>query len=97
MRSDRCKSRSYFALSTLYFALCLAACREQAAAPALRHVSLPDLSNASEPVQSQLRERYASMQASLANRDATPADRASAYGDMGKLLMAAEYLDAAEV
>src|SRR6185503_1608348 len=98
MQIDHCKLPIQFAFCILQLAFLSAACGrpEQAAVRALRTVSLPDLSNASQPVQSQLRERYASMQAALAKRDATPADRASAYGDMGTLLMAAEYLDAAE-
>ena len=63
---------------------------------ALRPLSLPDLTGAAEPVQTQLRERYASLQR-LVDSPGTPAsDLADAYGEMGKLLLATEYLDAAE-
>jgi tetratricopeptide (TPR) repeat protein len=63
---------------------------------ALRPVSLPDISSAAESVQTQLRERYASLTAASGNTATSPADLANAYGEMGKLLMVAEYLDAAE-
>jgi tetratricopeptide (TPR) repeat protein len=64
--------------------------------PALRPVSLPDMTGTAESVQAQLRDRYASLKLTL-DRTATPAgELAGAYGEMGKLLIAAEYLDAAE-
>jgi tetratricopeptide (TPR) repeat protein len=50
-------------------------------------VTLPDLSRLEESVQAQLRERHAAMVA-------TP--NATEYGEMGKLLLAAEFLDPAE-
>jgi tetratricopeptide (TPR) repeat protein len=59
-------------------------------------VALPDLSNAAEQVQARIRERHAAMTAVVSRRDAAPKDRAAAYGEMGKLFIAAEYLDAAE-
>src|SRR4026207_1854541 len=62
----------------------------------LRQVSLPDLSSASPVVQSRIRERYASLTTAIQNAGAPAADLAAAYGETGKLLMAAEYLDAAE-
>ena len=65
--------------------------------PALRPVSLPDLSRTAETVQTRIRERYASFQQTLSRADVSPADRASAYGDMGKLFMAAEFYDAAGI
>jgi tetratricopeptide (TPR) repeat protein len=61
-----------------------------------RHVSLPDLSSASQSVQSQIRERFTSLTTAVQNADTPTADLAGAYGETGKLLMAAEYLDAAE-
>ena len=64
--------------------------------PALRPVSLPDMTGAAESVQAQLRDRYASLQLTV-DRAGTPAgELAGAYGEMGKLLIAAEYLDPAE-
>ena len=66
------------------------------AKPPLRAVSLPDLSNAAESVQSQLRQRYEALTRVTANPQASPAEQAEAYGAMGMLLMAAEYREAAE-
>jgi len=62
----------------------------------LRGVTLPDVSGASQPVQKQLRDAYATMQQKVATTAAPAAERAVAYGDMGKLFLATEYLDAAE-
>ncbi len=63
---------------------------------ALRPVSPPDLSSASESVQALIRERYASLKSKIDSAETTSGDLAAAYGDLGKLLIAAEYLDAAE-
>ena len=63
---------------------------------ALRPVSLPDISNAAAPVQSQIRDRYASLKPKIDNASTPTAELADAYGEMGKLFIAAEYLDAAE-
>jgi tetratricopeptide (TPR) repeat protein len=62
----------------------------------LRPVSLPDLSGVEPSVARQLRERYASLTATLQNSDTTDTDLGGAYGEMGRLLLAAEYRDAAE-
>ena len=59
-------------------------------------VELPDISAAAAPVQAQLRERFASLQQQLGQRDTTPAALAAAYSDLGRLLMATEFLDPAE-
>jgi tetratricopeptide (TPR) repeat protein len=61
-----------------------------------RPVSLPELSSAPESVQTQIRERYASLQPKIDNVETPAADLAAAYGDLGKILVAAEYFDAAE-
>jgi tetratricopeptide (TPR) repeat protein len=63
---------------------------------ALRPVSLPDLSSAAPPVQAQIREQYASLTRSIDNKNTPAADLAGAYGDMGALFMATEFLDAAD-
>jgi tetratricopeptide (TPR) repeat protein len=63
---------------------------------ALRPISLPDLTHASGPVQSQLRGQYASLTEKIQNPKVPAADLAMAFGEMGKLLMAAEYREAAE-
>jgi tetratricopeptide (TPR) repeat protein len=66
------------------------------ARPALISVSLPDMTGAAEPVQAKLRDRYASLTLKVDNAGTPAGDLADAYGEMGKLLVAAEYLDAAE-
>jgi tetratricopeptide (TPR) repeat protein len=63
---------------------------------ALRPVSLPDVSKAGSSVQMQLREGYAALTTKIGNPSTSDADLGFAYGEMGKLLMAAEYRDAAE-
>jgi tetratricopeptide (TPR) repeat protein len=65
--------------------------------PALRTVSLPELSNTADAVQTSIRERHATLQQTLARSDISAADRAAAYGEMGKLFLAAEFYEAAGV
>ena len=60
------------------------------AEPALLPVVLPDLSRMHEVVQEQMREAYASLMA------LEPGERSLAYGQLGTLLMAGEYLAEAE-
>lgn len=89
------------ALTTLAL-VALAACRSNApqpnsgAATTLRPVTLPDLSSATASVQQQLRDRAAAVQQAGTSSTPDPA-RAKAYGDLGMLLMAAEYYTEAEV
>ena len=52
--------------------------------------------SASSDVQAQLRDRYTALTSTIADTGASPATRADAYGEMGKLFLAAEYFDAAE-
>lgn len=69
-----------------------------AAEPALLPVALPDLGGMHESVQEQLREAYAATRL-LESGNADPGrnpERSAAYGELGKLLMAAKLLDAAE-
>jgi tetratricopeptide (TPR) repeat protein len=63
--------------------------------PVLRPVALPDLSRASDSVARQLRDAHASLTRTLGEPGSTNPERASAYGQMGMLLMAAEYRDEA--
>ncbi len=58
--------------------------------------ALPDLSAADAFVREQVRAQHASLLAVVQAPAADAATRADAYGDMGKLLMAAALLDAAE-
>jgi tetratricopeptide (TPR) repeat protein len=75
-----------------------------AAEPTLLPVVLPDLSGMHEAVQQQLREAYASLlrmspprqQAHQPAAEPRRGERGEAYGELGKLLMAAKYLDVAE-
>ena len=62
----------------------------------LQTVALPDLSRVEESVQAQLRERYAALTAKLQSPRTRAADLGTEYGEMGKLLMAAEFHDPAE-
>lgn len=64
--------------------------------PALRPVALPDMAGASADVQARLRERHASLTRAIDDTASSPNALAGAYGDMGKLFLAAEYFDAAE-
>ena len=60
-------------------------------------VALPDLTRiASESVQHQLNDGYAALTAKTGAAGVSDADLAAAYGEMGKLLMAAEFRDSAE-
>jgi tetratricopeptide (TPR) repeat protein len=66
------------------------------ARPAVREMSLPDLSRMDPAVQEQVRERHGELTATLARAGATDHDRGMSYGRMAVLLHAAEYYDAAE-
>jgi tetratricopeptide (TPR) repeat protein len=62
----------------------------------LQVVTLPDFSRIEEPIRRQLRERASALRLDIENPRTTTGDLGAAYGDMGQLLMAAQYLDAAE-
>jgi hypothetical protein len=68
--------------------------QETAGDGALRPVALPDVSVA-EPVQRQLRERFGSLTQKLRNSSTPQAELAEAYGDLGRLLLAARLGSAA--
>ena len=55
----------------------------------LRPVELPDLSQMAPSAQKQIRDQYASLQQTIANHP-NVVDLSRAYGEMGKLLMAAD-------
>jgi tetratricopeptide (TPR) repeat protein len=57
---------------------------------------MPDISGAAPAVQTQLRDAYAALQQRIAAVSSPAGERAAAFGDMGRLLFATEYLDAAE-
>jgi tetratricopeptide (TPR) repeat protein len=83
--------------------VCLTGCNPSGASapaaptrPSLRSVALPDMSNSAEPVQAQIRARHAALTSAIEKGNTQPTDLADAYGEMGKLFIAAEYFDAAE-
>ena len=57
---------------------------------------LPDLSDTDAFVSAQIRAQHASILATVETAESTPAANGEAYGEMGKLLMAAALLDSAE-
>lgn len=59
-------------------------------------VALPDLAPMEPPVRQQMAERNQALLALVAAPGTPAADLARAYGDMGTLLMAAEYFEAAQ-
>ena len=59
-------------------------------------MSLPDLSKLVPSVQTQIRTQHAALTHTLDNRAASVVDQADAYGEFGKLLMAAQLTDATE-
>jgi len=63
--------------------------------PTSPEVSMPDISGAAPAVQSQLREAYTAMQQKV-SAASSAGERAAAYGDMGRLFLATEFLDSAE-
>jgi len=62
----------------------------------LQPVPMPDVSNADASVQAQVRGLYEALQALVGDANAPDRALADAYGEMGKLFTATEYLDAAE-
>ncbi len=78
---------SPYVLAAALTAAIATACTPPPAAPALRPITLPDISSVAAPVQTQIRDQYASLQ-----QHAT----AEAYGAMGRLFLATEFLDAAD-
>lgn len=64
--------------------------------PSRRPIALPDLSSATASVVKQIRGRHASLTRTLENPTATAKQISDAYGEMGKLFMAARYLESAE-
>jgi tetratricopeptide (TPR) repeat protein len=63
---------------------------------ALKPVMLPDLSAMSVPVQKQVRDRFELLTRTTEDAAARASDRADAYGELGKLLFAAESYAEAE-
>jgi tetratricopeptide (TPR) repeat protein len=64
--------------------------------PALGPVALPDLSGTARAAATQLREQYSVLKRKGDDPATASVDLANAYGQLGKLLMEAEYRDSAE-
>jgi tetratricopeptide (TPR) repeat protein len=64
---------------------------------AVRPITLPDLSRVSPSVRQQLTEQYASLMTAIEKSTGSNAELSAAYGEMGKLLMAAEFPGEAEL
>src|SRR4051812_42760469 len=75
------------AIAAVWVALTLA-CTSSRPQANLPEVALPDLSRTEKPVQEQIDASYQALQSKK--------NDANAYGDLGNLLLAAEYFDAAE-
>jgi len=67
----------------------------QGAVQAARPIALPDVSRLAKSVQAQVRERHAALTAKLGDRTTPPAELGDAYGELGLILMAAEYYEGA--
>lgn len=76
--------------------LCIGCRGREQASTGLLPVTLPDISRMQPSVQQQMRETYAALQKSIDNSGGDAALRGAAYGEVGKLLLAAEHTDAAE-
>ena len=64
--------------------------------PSLRPVALPPVAGMSESVAEQMQDRYAAVERESARAPGHEAEYAQAYGELGKVLLGASYLDAAE-
>src|SRR5437867_1443260 len=62
----------------------------------LRPVSLPYLSRMERSARDQVQQQYAALESKIHDRTTTADDLGNAFGDVGKLFLATEYLDAAE-
>jgi tetratricopeptide (TPR) repeat protein len=62
----------------------------------LRSVTLPPIAGMTESVAEQLQERYAAVERQRTGAANNERDLAQAYGELGKVLLGARYLDAAE-
>ncbi len=63
---------------------------------ALAPIALPDLTRMAESVRTQIQARHSALTALIVRRTTPPLDLSNAYGDLGKLLLAAQSADVAE-
>ena len=64
--------------------------------PGLRPVPQPDSSHMSEAVREQVRQRYTNLSTKLGTSSTPSPELATAFGEVGELLLAARYLETAE-
>ncbi len=76
--------------------LCACSSESKVTPEPLTPVALPDLSRMDAPVQQQLRERSQTLASKVEKPDTPPLELAESYGEVGNLLLAAEYTEAAE-
>jgi tetratricopeptide (TPR) repeat protein len=78
-------------------AILCAGCSRPPQKPSVQAVALPDVSVLVQPAaREQLRSAYDALDAKIGDASTPAADLANAYGEMGRLLMAAEFTVAAE-
>ena len=77
-------------------AVVAAGCAPHQQRAGLQAVSLPDLSRMAPSAQTQIRDSYKALTQKIATRSTTVVELADAYGEFGKLLMAADQRDAAK-
>jgi tetratricopeptide (TPR) repeat protein len=87
--------RAVCLLLCLLAAACGGSRQASSAARTLEAITLPDLARVDPPVQTQIKERHASVTKLMAAGDTPARDLGSAYGEYGMLLHAAEYHEAA--
>lgn len=97
MRHSRvvCMLNSALCVTALFSILACSRPADTANEPPLVPVLLPELSAVDPPVQAQIRDKHAAV-SRLVDADTSAADLAQGFGELGMLLHAAEYYDAAE-
>src|SRR5262249_11309032 len=88
--------RRLFAILVLMLCACRAETPQQKTMTLTRAVALPDISATAPEVQTQIRQQYTSLQ-QKSSSGAPPAELAEAYGAMGRLFIATEFYEAADV
>jgi tetratricopeptide (TPR) repeat protein len=104
MRNDTRAKRVFIGLRHVHLALPIAWLTIACSAPpspatpgrALLAVSVPELTRVDAGVQEQVRQRYALLTERIASSRTSDTDLANAYGELGMVLQAAEYFEAAE-
>ena len=108
MRNEGCGTGVFIRLRHVHLALPLvfsiagltASCSAPRSAEtpgrSLLPVSLPELTRVDAGVDQQVRQRYASLTEKISSARTSDPDLATAYGELGMVLHAAEYFDAAE-